>query len=238
MIKNRIHVLIKVVILILGLTSYLPAMAQKNEVEFRKEISDVRGAIVPEDPETNKEFKQSLNIKPTLNEVGSETEEAPNEVKNDYSKMSEDEIPILKEKKSETQSSQSSNLRIFLTAAFLAALGIGSFVFIRRNARPTSAAPMQIKVLTQHHLGPRRSLAIIRVAGESILIGVTDHNVSMIKSLSLLDEDLPEVNESHFSESLKKVGAAQAQRIDDEFSMQGIRDLVSKKLKNMRNLES
>jgi flagellar biosynthetic protein FliO len=48
-----------------------------------------------------------------------------------------------------------------------------------------------IEVIAQHHLGPKKSIAVVRVAGEAVLIGVTDNNISILKSLALLDEDLP-----------------------------------------------
>lgn len=228
MIKVQADLLVKIAILFLGVVFCLLASAQNTEVDFRKEISGIKGAVIPEEIS-----QESLPLQ--AQQLGAKLETP---IETDISQMQEDQIPVLREKKSEAQSEESSIARILLTAGLLAALGIGSFFYLRRHARPTSSSTMQIKMLTQHHLGPRKSLAIIRVAGESILIGVTDHNISMIKSLSLLDEDLPEVNESNFSESLKKVGAAQAQKVDDEFSMQGIRDMVSKKLKNMKNLES
>ena len=43
-------------------------------------------------------------------------------------------------------------------------------------------------------------MAIIRVAGESILIGVTDSHISMIKSLSLIDDEVPSEVPQKFAE--------------------------------------
>jgi flagellar protein FliO/FliZ len=94
----------------------------------------------------------------------------------------------------------------------------------------------QIKLLTQFHLGPKKKLAIVRVAGESILIGVTDHNVSLIKSLSLLDEDIPDVTTKDFGKELAKNESLPATDSNEEFSISGVRDFVSNRLRHMRSL--
>ncbi len=90
----------------------------------------------------------------------------------------------------------------------------------------------RIKILAQHYLGPKRSLAIIRVAGESILIGITDQNISLIKPLSLLDEEIPESSPQSFSQSLN---SADHDDVDD-FAIKEIRNLVTTKLKDLRQI--
>lgn len=156
-------------------------------------------------------------------------------------KLPETEIPInITEKKVEA-SSESGFGRIMISLGVLLMTGIGIFLYMRKYVKPSAHKNQQIKVLTQHYLGPKKSLAIIRVAGESILIGVTDHNISMIKSLSLLDEEIPEFSEKDFSAALEKSNQrTHANRKDmdlEDFSMKGIRDIVSKKLSQMRTLE-
>ncbi len=110
---------------------------------------------------------------------------------------------------------------------------------------------MQIKVLSQHYLGPKKSLAIVHVAGESILIGVTDQNISMIKSLSLIDDEVPANLPNTFGQTLavtenaaaatpvNAVGAtaekAKPYELDEEFSFSNVTDSVSKKIKSMRS---
>ncbi|MGE3758789.1 MAG: flagellar biosynthetic protein FliO, partial [Pseudobdellovibrionaceae bacterium] len=105
----------------------------------------------------------------------------------------------------------------------------------------------QIKVLTQHYLGPKRSLAIVRVAGESVLIGVTDHNISMIKSLALLDEEIPEEVPENFNKAMLGTGATRVNFSDamtgdveegaEEFSIGTVKDVIRSRLKGMRNFE-
>ena len=107
----------------------------------------------------------------------------------------------------------------------------------------------KIRILTQHHLGPKKSLAIIQVAGESILIGITDQNINMIKTLSLLDEEIPMLSNTSFASSLNAVvqkddvldkvtmNSAKNQPMETEdFSLSKIKDIVSNRLKDMRTL--
>ncbi len=89
----------------------------------------------------------------------------------------------------------------------------------------------------------------MRVAGESILIGITDHNISMIKSLSLLDDEVPEEAPKSFGHVLgdfheeektssKKRSAKESELdSDEEFAIRGIKDIVSKRLKGMRSFQ-
>lgn len=144
--------------------------------------------------------------------------------------------------------------RILFTVSILGLVGAGAYVFLRKYKVPEAAKhQMQIKVLQQHYLGPKKSLAIVRVAGESILIGVTDHNISMIKSLSLLDDEVPEETPENFGKVLKGTRtqadfeddtAQETSSVqglgnseDDDFSISGIKDIVSKRLKGMRSIQ-
>ncbi len=100
----------------------------------------------------------------------------------------------------------------------------------------------KIRVLTQHFLGPRKSIAIIRVAGETMLIGVTDQNISMLKSLSLIDDEFPDTTPKNFQTALdgadEKIAAnanAYSENTDD-FIVNNIKDKISEKIKSMRNI--
>jgi flagellar protein FliO/FliZ len=156
-------------------------------------------------------------------------------------KLAENEIPLNITEKKTPISAESGLSRVFLSLGILLVAGIGMYFYMKKFMKPRSNSNQQIKVLTQHYLGPKKSLAIIRVAGESVLIGITDHNISMIKSLALLDEEIPEFSEKDFSLALEKTNnRMQSDRKDmdlEDFSMKGIRDIVSKKLSNMRTLE-
>jgi len=143
---------------------------------------------------------------------------------------SEAEIPVQLESVKKQAGADTPWMRMLFAVSIAGILGVGTWVFLRRaksKVGERESAP-QIKVLTQHYLGPKRSLAIIRVAGESILIGVTDQNISLIKELSLLDEDIPSVTPKNFQQSLEDT---------EDFSMSGIKDFVSARLKNMRTIQ-
>ncbi len=158
---------------------------------------------------------------------------------------SEDQIPVHFNQIKKSESPAAANGRLFMTFGILTVvLGLGYYL-AKRYGRPRNSPKTNIKVLTQHYLGPKKSLAIVRVAGESILIGVTDNNISMLKSLSLLDDEIPETfTNSSFGETLNEkkeisrepAGAGPMASSDnsEEFSIRHIKDVVSLKLKGMR----
>lgn len=155
--------------------------------------------------------------------------------------LSEAEIPVLTTLKKKKKSTTSPVLRMVLSLIVVVVMGLALTFFTKwwskRNTK--SLDNNKIRMLTQHHLGPKKSLAIIQVAGESILIGVTDQNINMIKTLSLLDEEIPEISSgSSFENSLEaKIATDKALAVDenDEFALTKIKDLVSTKLKDMRH---
>lgn len=172
----------------------------------------------------------------------------------------ESEIPLNLEKDKKAASEGSGVFRILFTLSILGLVGTGAYFFLRKYKIPKAMKHQtQIKVLQQHYLGPKKSLAIVRVAGESILIGVTDHNISMIKALSLLDDEVPEESPQNFGKVLGGLGSAKADfensdaddelapapkkrsakdlDSDEEFAISGIKDIVSKRLKGMRSLQ-
>jgi flagellar protein FliO/FliZ len=160
--------------------------------------------------------------------------------------LKEDEIPLnvdLSKKASDTASTSS---RLLITFFILFAIVGTSYYLVRKYklSNNINKSNKQIKVISQHYLGPKKSLAIIHVAGESILIGVTDSNISMIKSLSLIDDEVPTNLPQNFADSLEMksepaAGATakpvQPDELEEEFSFAGVRDTVSKKIKSMRS---
>lgn len=189
----------------------------------------------------------------------------------------ESEIPLNLEAKKTAAANESPFFKFILVVGILGTLLAGSWILLKKyNTKNISKNHNEIKILAQHYLGPKKSLAVVRVAGESILVGITDNNINMIKSLSLLDEELPEVTPNDFSKlitkeddfgasqvkdqvqmkgksltdkhssstysraavktSAKVAVAEQAESEDDEFSIKGIKDIVSNKLKNMRSI--
>lgn len=156
----------------------------------------------------------------------------------------ESEIPINVGQLKPTIETSSTANRLMLTGIVVSLMLATAYYFVRKykSSNNINKSNMQIKVLSQHFLGPKKSLAIIRVAGESVLIGVTDTNISMIKSLSLLDEELPSVEipqtfvESMENKNPEKQVAQPMDELEEEFSFASVKDTVSKKLKSMRSL--
>ena len=154
-----------------------------------------------------------------------------------------------------------SSLGIVLTL-----LGGGFYGFKKwPGSKKLTGRSKMIEVLSQHHLGPKRSLAVVRVAGESCLIGVTDQNITILKTLSLLDDDIPaqknQNSDQNVSDKFQKALAATFSNSDksqdkaayytrtakvdkqpapeketEEFTMQGLREIVGEKLRTMREL--
>lgn len=161
----------------------------------------------------------------------------------DVAKLAEDQIPLSISAENKSVSSESSSMKAIFSMMIVMALIAASYYYVRRYrvSNAVNGSNMKIKVLTQHYLGPKKSLAIVHVAGESILIGVTDSNISMIKSLSLIDDEVPPEMPKTFNESLATSetmatapAAKMVDELDEEFSFAGVTDTVSKKIKSMR----
>ena len=170
--------------------------------------------------------------------------------------VAEEKAPVVSQKESEIplnldapkKSGEESHplFKFLLAISLMGLVAAGAYFFFRKYSKTNFAAGKhnQIKILTQHYLGPKKSLAIIRVAGESILVGITDHNISMIKSLSLMDDELPEHTPNDFSGVMDEHQAEDNRQNvafnlndDEEFAIRGIKDVVSKKLKGMRTFQ-
>ena len=124
--------------------------------------------------------------------------------KETINKLPESEIPVLNTAQNEKKEAGSNFPRLMLTLGVLVVvLGAATLAMKRWSARSQKGNQnTKIRVLTQHHLGPKKAIAIIQVAGESILIGITDQNISMLKTLSLIDDEIPEQVPRHFDRTL------------------------------------
>jgi flagellar protein FliO/FliZ len=175
-------------------------------------------------------------------------------------KLPEDQIPLTIGSAKKPVEGSSTAKALMSMAIVLILTGTG-YYFVRRYkfSNKINKSNMQIKVLSQHFLGPKKSLAIIHVAGESILVGVTDHNISMIKSLSLIDDEVPANLPNTFGQTLSTIDAGGAPvattakaaatkmpqgggqaasvpvELDEEFSFTNVTETVSKKLRSMRS---
>ncbi|MBX7230471.1 MAG: flagellar biosynthetic protein FliO [Bdellovibrionales bacterium] len=151
---------------------------------------------------------------------------------------SEADYPVLTNYK-KASGEGSSGLHRTLVGLTLLIVLIGGLVLISRLViKKKFAKPLhsQIKVLTQFPLGPKKQLMIVRVAGESILIGVTDNQINLIKSLSLLDEDLPVDLPENFTlpQDLKMTSIHDENKSDGEMGLIHLKDKIVTRLKGMR----
>ena len=170
----------------------------------------------------------------------------------------ESKIPVNFDQKKQATNTESPWVRMIISLFVIIAIGLGAVIFTKKFSSSSSKIGGNIKIQTvsQQSLGPKKSLAVIRVAGEDILIGITDYNISMIKSLSFLDDEIEQQVPIHFVSELNRVTddfldsgrapklkqdpkprpAAAASGQDDQYSFANIKDIVSDKLKEMRPL--
>lgn len=119
--------------------------------------------------------------------------------------------------------------------------------FVRKygNNKTANSSLMQIKVTAQHYLGPKKSIAVIRVAGESLLIGITDNQINLIKGLSIIDDDVATTGTAN---NFPKLNSAEADAedletqimgggSDEEFSFADLKSTVAEKLKSVRGFQ-
>jgi len=126
----------------------------------------------------------------------------------------ESEIPV--EISAAPKAKEGNNLgwRLIMSLGFVAVVGGVLYYATRRWARPkdVQGKGARIEMIHQYHLGPRRSLALIRVAGEAVLVGITDQSINMIKPVTLIDDELEGLMKKDFNNFL-----------EDEFTIEDVR---------------
>lgn len=147
----------------------------------------------------------------------------------------ENEIPVKLQAVGAVTSSadsESAQSKLFIGLASVVLIAAGILWALKKySIHNGKSAQNKIKVLTQYHMGPKRSLAIVQVAGESILVGLTDHHISHIKTLSLLDEDLPELEQKSFGDVASDTVLSEQNDKDfkvdlrEEFKITGLKQL-------------
>lgn len=223
-----------VVVALLLFSSLVFAQVVTSESEFDQKI---------------KEAMPTVNVEETFANETQPVETRKSGVTDPNANKAENEIPLRLDAAKGNGAPESPWMRFTLALSVVGLLGVGTFIMTKKYAtnKGNKSSKGQIQILTQHHLGPKKSLAIVRVAGESILIGISEHNINLIKSLSLIDEEIPEELPSSFKSSLSKSGFDEmildrdmdsrdrsAAEMEDEFSIGGIRDAVKSKLKGLR----
>ena len=86
-------------------------------------------------------------------------------------------------------------VRMVGVLALILVLLIGGFYLVRRlmpAGMRSKLAGRGIKVLSQHALGPKRTLTVVEVCGQTLLLGVTDQNISFLTKIddtSMIEAD-------------------------------------------------
>lgn len=130
-------------------------------------------------------------------------------------KESEIPVQIATVKKANTESQLIWRVVAGLGITFVMA---GSMLYaVRRwkHRAPVGGKQARIEILHQLHLGPKKSLGLVRVSGETILIGITDQNINMLKPVTLIDDELEGIMKSDFNNFL-----------EDEFSVEDVRSAI------------
>ncbi len=249
--------------------SELPADVQKDISTTEDAVSAAKSSLAPKvlvpnsNPNSNDMAKGTAAAVAAKSTIGQDEKSTPIV---DKTNAKENEIPLSVETTKKVANSESSFFKIIMVVALLGILTCGTWIFVRKSKfQNIKRNRNEIKILAQHYLGPKKSLAVVRVAGESILVGITDAQINMIKTLSLMDDELPDVTSDNFQTELNtrmneeaapiatskptqrasstynrksQINTKVAIQDDemDEFSIRGIKDLVSSKLKNMRSI--
>jgi flagellar protein FliO/FliZ len=141
---------------------------------------------------------------------------------------SEIALPVV----SPAKATEGSQFPLLIIICALGVLAAGAFYLIKKNrtSKDEKNGRLKIRLLSQFHFSPKKSLAVVQVAGESILLGITDQNISLIKSIALIDDEVP-VTQS-FSQALNSIETE-----DDASSLSEIQNEVSAKMKNLKELK-
>lgn len=254
---KRISLILLVQLMLAGITLW----GAKETKSFNE--TQVAEEVVP--------AESSMSNKLSTTGLGAMSEEKNtktelNESQIHYNGVEEEKVPVLTKQKTQIEEQSSSMYKTIVSVFVLFMFGVAGIVYLKRKSLMVNqqSSLMQIKMLTQYHLGPKKTLAVIRVAGESLLIGVTDSQISLIKSLALLDEDIPESTPKNFKQTIDKVDSnnnsgnsnnnninsthdgivppantvlkygGSAGEKDDDFSFASLKSVVDSKLKNIR----
>lgn len=144
--------------------------------------------------------------------------EPPAEPKVEKAEPKESEIPIVMSEKKATEEKGGAIWRMVASLAVIAVTAAGVLFASKRWARrkDIGGAKARIEMMHQYHLGPRKSIGLIRVAGETLLIGITEQNINMLKPVTLIDDELEHIANKDFNNFL-----------EDEFSIEDVRNALS-----------
>lgn len=128
--------------------------------------------------------------------------------------LKESEIPVTVSAPAPIKSESQVVWRLLASVGVLVVIG-GVLIFATRRytrQKDKGGQKTRIEIMHQFHMGPRKSLALVRVAGEAMLIGITDHNINMLKPITIIDDEMEEAFKTGFNNFL-----------EDEFSIEDVK---------------
>ncbi len=131
--------------------------------------------------------------------------------------LKESDIPVFMTEKKAAKTDNSILWRLVASIFVIFAVA-GGFMYAGKRwtrHKDKGGNKARIEIMHQMHLGPKRSIALIRVSGETMLVGITDHNVNMLKSVTLIDDELENIANKDFNNFL-----------EDEFSIEDVRNAL------------
>ncbi len=131
--------------------------------------------------------------------------------------LKESEIPIsIETKKAEKTEGNLVYRMIASLGVVLVVAGAATFAAKKwRHNKDKGGQKARIEIMHQLHLGPKKSIGLIRVAGEALLVGITDQNITMLKTVTLIDDELEGIMGKNFNNFL-----------EDEFSIEDVRSAL------------
>jgi flagellar protein FliO/FliZ len=128
--------------------------------------------------------------------------------------LKESEIPVVVEDKKIEKSENNFVWRLGASLGILLIVaGVATYAGKKwRHKKNVGGQKARIEIMHQLHLGPKKSIGLIRVAGETFLVGITDQNINMLKSVTLIDDELENI-----------VGKTFNNFLEDEFSIEDVR---------------
>ncbi|MGE4133379.1 MAG: flagellar biosynthetic protein FliO [Bdellovibrionales bacterium] len=133
----------------------------------------------------------------------------------------EADIPLKLPETKEAKTTTSFAWRLLMSGIVVLIVGGISFFALRRWGRPKDkpGKGARIEMLHQFHLGPRKSIGLIRVAGETILVGITEQSINMLKPVTLIDDELEDIMKRDFNGFL-----------EDDFSVEDVRTALDSRV--------
>lgn len=124
--------------------------------------------------------------------------------------------------------------------AFILLMVSGVAFFLWKWKKPSQTYRSGLQVMSQHPLGMGTKLVIVEVAGQSLLLGVTQNQISIIQTLSPADGETraqASSDKPHQEATLAlPVSPSPFEIKNEEDSFNRVRDAISNKLKGMRPL--